>query len=515
MAGHAVDKRLLASSGRIPSPFKVSFLTCGALLLAALAGTLPVAASASATDLPLDLELTLAECVRLAVQNNRSLAGQRLARLAQKITLDEAEEEFQPIFTFTPYAEAGVDSLATASNWLSSFGAGFTPKMTLNIPTGGNIEFTWDNKVANRKDDSYSADIMLKLTQPLMRGAGADVATVNLRSARRQEHIYILSLKDTAIGIVTRAITTYRSLIQASRRVEISARSLQRAQELLAMNQKLIRAGRMAEQDIVQTQANIAERELSLTEARNALDNARLALIDVLDIDSGTRIRPTETLDISPVEPDEARSLKLAMKNRPNYLIALLGTANLKDRFLVAEDDRRWGLSFESSARYRAEGRSISDTYENFDEGQFRAGLILDVPLGQTDLDLRRLHERAGIALRINRLHLAELRNDIEIDVRNAVREVEIDLRRAELARQAREFAEQKLEIEQTKFRTGLSTNFQLVRFEDDLVNSETSEVGAIIAYLNSLTSLDRTLGTTLQTWGIDIDKLATGPEVE
>ena len=281
------------------------------------------------------------------------------------------------------------------------------------------------------------------------------------------------------------------------------------------MNQRLIQAGRMAERDIVQTRANIAERELSLTEARNALDNARLTLIDVLEINLETRVRPTEALDVSSVQPDEMRSLKLALQNRPDYLSALLVTATLKDHFLVAEDNRRWGLRLESSARYRGEGRSISDTYDNLDEGEYRAGLVLDIPLGQTDLDLRRLHERAGIALRINRLHLAELRSDIEKDVRDAVRVVEIQLRRAELARQAREFAEQKLEVEKTKFRTGLSTNFQLVRFEDDLVNSENSEIGAIIAYLNSLTSLDRTLGTTLQTWGIDIDQLAVDPKAE
>lgn len=481
-------------------------------VLAALAGALPAAASASGTGLPLDLELTLAECVRLALQNNRGLAGQRLARLAHKLDLDVAEDEFRPILTFTPYAEAGVGSVSTASSWDSSFAAGIRPRMTMKVPTGGNIEFSWDNRVDNRNDDSYSTDIVFKLIQPLVRGAGSDVATANLRTARRQEHIHVLSLKSTVIGLVTSAVSAYRRLIQAGRRMEISTRSLQRAQELLAMNQRLIQAGRMAEQDIVQTQANIAERELRLTEARNALDNARLVLIDVLDIDSGTRIRPTETLDVSSVQPNEARSLKLALQNRPDYLIALLATATLKDRLLVAEDDRQWDLLFESSATYRGQGRSISDTHDNLDD-EYHAGLVLNIPLGQTDLDLKRTHERAGIALRRNRLNLAELRNDIELEVRNAVRVVEIQLRRAELARQAREFAEQKLEIEQTKFRKGLSTNFQLVRFEDDLVNSENSEVEATIAYLNSLTSLDRTLGTTLQTWGIDIDELAVGPD--
>ena len=110
-------------------------------------------------------------------------------------------------------------------------------------------------------------------------------------------------------------------------------------------------------------------------------------------------------------------------------------------------------------------------------------------------------------------LQVAELRQSIEIEVRAAVRDVEIKFRRAELARQARELAERKLDIERIKLNSGLTTNFRLVRFEDDLVRSHNNEVGAIIAYLNAVTALDRTRGTTLDTWRIEIDATAEGVE--
>ena len=66
--------------------------------------------------------------------------------------------------------------------------------------------------------------------------------------------------------------------------------------------------------------------------------------------------------------------------------------------------------------------------------------------------------------------------------------------------------SERKLEIERIKLNSRLSTNFRLVRFEDDLVRSQNNEIGAVIGYLNALTELDRTPGTTLDTWRIDID---------
>ena len=99
MSGWACDRKTARLSG---DPLSLaSLLTCGSVLLAALAGTLPAAAGASAPDPSPGLELTLAECVRLALENNRDLAGQRLARLAQKLDLDVAEDEFRPILTFT------------------------------------------------------------------------------------------------------------------------------------------------------------------------------------------------------------------------------------------------------------------------------------------------------------------------------------------------------------------------------------------------------------------------------
>ena len=123
----------------------------------------------------------------------------------------------------------------------------------------------------------------------------------------------------------------------------------------------------------------------------------------------------------------------------------------------------------------------------------------------------RRAHARAKIALRQSRLKITELRQSIEVEVHRAVRDVEVQQRRAELARQARELAERKLENERIKLNAGLSSNFRLVRFEDDLVRSQTSEIDATIAYLNALTALDRALGTTLDTWGIDVGLPAGG----
>jgi outer membrane protein TolC len=115
---------------------------------------------------------------------------------------------------------------------------------------------------------------------------------------------------------------------------------------------------------------------------------------------------------------------------------------------------------------------------------------------------------QARVDLENNRLRFDELKDSIETSVRNAVRNAEVSYRQLELARQARELSRQKLEIEQEKLKTGRSTNFQLVNFQNDLTSSEINELSAMIRYLNALTDLDLTLGTTLVTWGVEVEAI-------
>ena len=103
-------------------------------------------------------------------------------------------------------------------------------------------------------------------------------------------------------------------------------------------------------------------------------------------------------------------------------------------------------------------------------------------------------------------MNLAERRQSIRIQVRRAVHDVAVALRQIDLAGEARELAERKLDVERRKLQQGLSSAFQLGRFEDDLVAAQRQELDAVARYRDSLAGLDRTLGTTLDRWGISIE---------
>ena len=428
------------------------------------------------------MELTLDDAIRLALRNNRSLLDARLDRTLEEFALDVAGDRYRPTASITSSVDAARDldtetDLSTTAN--------------IRVPTGGEFTLGWRKPLAGG-GGNYS----LEFSQPLLKGFGIDVDTAPLRTARIREKIYILEFRDAVAGVIDSTIRNWRNLIRHNRQLEIAEASLERARNQLKVNRALIEAGQMAEREVLQSEAEIANRELSLVEARNALIDANFQLIDTLDIDSASSIRPLETTRDRRAAPGVAEGIEVALSKAPDYLEALLNADIARIALKVAEDDRLWDLSLDTTARRDNSGGPID----------YDALLRLTVPLW--DRSPREAWMEARARVRKAERGLVEQRQKIAIDVRQAVYNVEVGLRRIELARQALALTQQKLEIERSKLRQGLSSAFQLSQFEEDLVAAQNAEVDAVISYENALTSLDRTLGTTLETWDVRVERV-------
>jgi outer membrane protein TolC len=67
------------------------------------------------------------------------------------------------------------------------------------------------------------------------------------------------------------------------------------------------------------------------------------------------------------------------------------------------------------------------------------------------------------------------------------------------------------LESERIKLRNGLSTAYNVVLKERDLVTAQYAEVQAIDAYAKALVAMDQSMGTTLDRNNIQLDEALTG----
>ena len=362
----------------------------------------------------------------------------------------------------------------------------------LRVPTGGRFALMWREPVAGAGDRSSS--VALRFSQPLLRGFGSAVDTAPLRRARLLDRVAVRSFRDAASDLIGRVIAAYRGALRAGRRVEIDRAALERARRQLAINRTLVEVGRMAPQDLVQTEAEVANREYALVDTENAREEARSTLVNVLDLEDGARLELAPEPAVAAERPELDASLATAFRLRTDWLRAEVGLELAELDLRLALDNLRWDLSLDAETAHSGAGTDWS------------GALHFTVPLW--DGNPRRAVLRARNAVRRADMAVAETRQAIRIAVRRAVQDVAVALRQIDAARQTRALAERKIEIERRKLREGLSSAFQLGRFEDDLVTAENRELDAVVRYRNALTALDRTLGTTLERWGLGVEEV-------
>ena len=140
-------------------------------------------------------------------------------------------------------------------------------------------------------------------------------------------------------------------------------------------------------------------------------------------------------------------------------------------------------------------GESLTRNF-NGDFYNYGAGPVLSYPLGNraaiSTYNKRKLEAKnAEVALE-------NVRQQIIVGVREAVRRVQTDFKRIETTRSARIMAEKQLEAELERLKVGLSTTRFVLDFQRDLATAHGHELRAIVDYNKSLSNLARHKATAL-----------------
>jgi outer membrane protein TolC len=153
--------------------------------------------------------------------------------------------------------------------------------------------------------------------------------------------------------------------------------------------------------------------------------------------------------------------------------------------------------TFQGRSKYGGDyGQALSDTlstkYFNWE-----IGVNFSYPLGnrsaKSQLSASRL-EKAQLILSIR-----DIEKGIIVEVREAVRQLKTDIKRIHASKVARKLAEEKLKAEEKKFEVGLSTSFNVLKFQEDLAEEQGNEIKALIDYNKSKIRLRQVMATTLK----------------
>ncbi|MEB3230393.1 MAG: TolC family protein, partial [Leptolyngbyaceae bacterium] len=441
------------------------------------------------------LPLVLQDVVVLALENNRTIKNAYLDRIIEQADLAIAEDRFNP--NLTSRIELGTgrndQGLSTVTGVEAELGA----EMDVRLPTGTEFSVSWqtDGWVEDRiglnpgGNHRVGQTVAITVIHPLWRNAGQAINRAPIHLAHLQDDQARFRLKSTLITTITTAIQGYYRLVLAQQQLKIQQAGLGRAEADLTRMDALIAAGREPAIQRVEAEASVANRRVDVLAATDALRSAQLELIQALDVDPTFAPEATEMAGLVASEiqfADDDTLVKYAVANNPDYQADLLDLDIAAIQLLQSENDRRWDLNLVLTYLNALDSQAA-------ERSDVQAGIRLGRELGDRSLKQRVIQQRTRIQ-QLENTHIENLEN-LEINIRNALREVAFQQAQVEQAQRATQLAQQQLENTQEQLRGGRKTFSEVIQAQDDLVDAQDRELQAQIDYQNALINLDQQLG--------------------
>ncbi len=510
-----------------------------------------VAQQPKAPELPVEagppLNLTVEGAIILALQNNRDLTVEEVNPALQQTFVSEERSAFDPVLVagYTHTSDRLENDLRLRKTLQLSTAAGANNPsiwereenvartrtnageagITQHLPTGGDVSLTVgtgrtslhrsssDTSITNLVDTvTDSPNVSLNVTQSLLRGAGLNVNLASLRQARIDRRLSEYEMRGIAENLVSQTEQAYWDYVLARRTIAIYEDALDVANRQLDLAREQIAVGRLPESERAAADAEVALRQSSLIDARSTLDQARLALLRLMN-PSEDALRSTEIKTQSePVVPEISMegvepSVLLARRMRPDINQArlqierdTLEVVKTKNGLLPQLD---LFLKLARDVNKTEYARSFVVSQEDLRDSHYNAqvGVQFGYPIGNRAARAR--DQRARLAEKRDRLALSNMAQLVEQDVRSAY--IEIGRTRAQIDATAatRRLQEETQQIETEKFRVGRSNALLVAQTERDLLTAQINEAQAKTSYLKAIVNLYRMEGTLLERRGV------------
>jgi outer membrane protein TolC len=488
------------------------------LILTSVCWTIRVQAEgpAAPTNL-LTRPLTLQDAVALAVQQNPTLAGS-----TQDLRIAEAHV----------LEAAGVDDflLEANSSWLSSRAEvvlgqsgpydslSLSTALTRPLPTGGSVGLRFGTDPGNALGSTssqagapwvYTPSLQLTFSHPVLRGAGVAIARAGRRRASAARDIATLQ-REQALSTLLRDVSlAYWELAYSTAELQIRASSVELAREQLRAVEANIGVGKQPPSASAEVEVAVALRQEEELLAQQTVreHSVELRRLLGLEIDPGQPVLiAVDQAQPTIREPNARGAIDEAMAHNPELAAtraqgrAASIDVEVTDNGLLPQLD----VSFGGGPIGNAEDATRAfGQLAGFDGFIAQVGMVFSQPLGR-----RAARGQAGAAreaLRKARVSETDVRAQIQAGVMKAVDLVNTATRRLEALSKVTDLADLDLSAEKARFEVGRSTNFDVLRRQDELAQAKLRQARARIDYLRSFALLDSLTAENLAHHGLGI----------
>ncbi|MBC7473902.1 MAG: TolC family protein [Candidatus Sericytochromatia bacterium] len=469
------------------------------------------------TNLPVRAEekpihLSLQDCLDLALKNNLDLKIERYNPETAKIELNRIYDEFGLIIGFKPSIQNSVssssNSFISGSNVLKDFSQSYDLYATKKLLTNGQASIQFQNGIDNTNstrvdlNPAITPKFSLNFQQPILRNAFNGYRRISI--AKNDNLNANLRLKSKAIDLVGQVQQAYWNIVLNKERLKVLEDSLSLNKELLRINIEKEKAGFLAKVDLLTTESSIASKEEGLLQGRKALEDSEDILKKLLNPNStfnwDMSIKTDKIPEIKAMSTDFNDSYNISLANRPDYQSSLIDNQSLMVQTEIAKQNKLPDLTFNGSAGlngldsnyFSALGKLFS-----FNAYFLSIGLNFEIPVIGNVYDDD--YQKSLLNQEKQKLTIQNYQQRLISEVRNSIRSLNTNQKRIVANKKTIQLTSEQVKAETEKLNLGLSTNYQVLQFQNDLQNANLNELNSRIDYLKSLDALSQVEGINLE----------------
>jgi outer membrane protein TolC len=427
----------------------------------------------------------LEAAVARALEANFSLLSSADAVESARIRESAASAQFNP--KFTPSYQVNPDDRSILVN------------ATQKLPwTGGSVSAlaTLRSSELTVPELSHTGDLRLVLSQPLLRGFGPNSTYFDIANSRRSRQGQERQLELNRQRLAIQVTAAFYNVIAQRQLVGVSRQSLKRGENLRQASEARLKVGLVSKLDVFRADLQAAQTQEALVRAETALQAALEQFRGLLGLSASDPLEPEaaplpEVMsdDLEPLEVlvERARENRLELQEARDQVEDARRAASLAKQNLLPQLDVNvgyvrsgFGLSYHDALRQNVDNRV--EVYFNTSYPVENAAAKASKAVAELDVTAR---ERTVV----------QRGQEIESEVRSAVRELARIRKSVELQRKGVEVAAQQLRLSTLRYQRGLASNFDVVDAEGSLVLARSALVGLLAGYEVARAELLRATG--------------------
>lgn len=415
---------------------------------------------------------TLAECIAIALEHHPTLKAAAASVDAAHERIWEAAAPYLPQVN-TSYEAQRLRSSLGAQTGLSQSG------VVVATPTPGGPPAPHVSTL--QTTNLYTGTVAFS---QLLFDFGQTLAAI--RSAQANERSAEDNETNTRDSVILNVQQSYFNVLATRRLLGVADETVRQTTKQLEQAQGRHNVGVAPKFDVTTAEVTLANAQLNQVSARNNVAVARETLRNALGIDGPLDFEAVDTLARDRIQMGEDEALAIAYERRPDLLSLLEQEEAQKQQITGLQ--RQYLPNVTSNGAYIWKGNDypLQDTWNVGASVNFAilSGGLTRAQLGEAEANF--------YVLKYNE---DALRQNIALQVRQAVLNVQQAAESIVVATKAQQQAHENLDIAEGRYTTGVGNIIELTTAQVSLTSAEATYVQALYSYQTSVAQLENAIG--------------------